>query len=64
MDYCNKEIDTLIAQQSAEPNQEKRKQIVWDRSQAYPGRSSPDDLLHARRHLLAARSEEHDHYDQ
>jgi peptide/nickel transport system substrate-binding protein len=30
MDYCNKEIDTLIAEQSAEPDQEKRKQIVWD----------------------------------
>ena len=30
MDYCNKEIDALIAQQSAERDQEKRKQIAWE----------------------------------
>ena len=30
MDYCNKEIDALIAQQSAERDPEKRKQIVWE----------------------------------
>jgi peptide/nickel transport system substrate-binding protein len=29
MDYCNKEIDSLIAQQSAERDQEKRKKIAW-----------------------------------
>src|SRR4029077_7177430 len=27
--YCNAEVDKLIDQQSAEPNREKRKQIVW-----------------------------------
>ncbi|HTG22352.1 MAG TPA: ABC transporter substrate-binding protein, partial [Reyranella sp.] len=30
MDYCNKEIDGLIAQQSAERDQEKRKKIAWE----------------------------------
>jgi peptide/nickel transport system substrate-binding protein len=30
MDYCNKEIDGLIAKQSAERDQEKRKQIAWE----------------------------------
>ncbi|MGD9615994.1 MAG: ABC transporter substrate-binding protein [Alphaproteobacteria bacterium] len=28
--YCNPEIDKLFDQQSTEPNQEKRKQIVWE----------------------------------
>lgn len=30
MDYCNKEIDALIARQSAECDQEKRKLIAWE----------------------------------
>jgi peptide/nickel transport system substrate-binding protein len=30
MDYCNKEIDALIARQSAEPDQQKRKEISWE----------------------------------
>jgi peptide/nickel transport system substrate-binding protein len=30
MDYCNKEIDALIAQQSAERDQDKRKKIAWE----------------------------------
>ena len=30
MDYCNKEIDALIARQSAEKDQEKRKKIAWE----------------------------------
>jgi len=30
MDYCNKDIDALIAKQSMEPNQEQRKQIAWE----------------------------------
>ena len=29
MDYCNKEVDALIERQSAERDQEKRRQIVW-----------------------------------
>jgi len=28
--YCNAEIDKLIDQQSMEPNQEKRRQLVWE----------------------------------
>jgi peptide/nickel transport system substrate-binding protein len=28
--YCNPEIDKLFDRQSAEPNQEKRKQLVWE----------------------------------
>jgi peptide/nickel transport system substrate-binding protein len=28
--YCNPEVDKLIDQQSAEPDQEKRKQLVWE----------------------------------
>src|ERR1700730_17198615 len=28
--YCNPEIDKLIEQQSIEPNQDKRRQLVWD----------------------------------
>ena len=28
--YCNPEIDKLFDQQSAESNQEKRKQLVWE----------------------------------
>ena len=27
--YCSPEVDKLIDQQSAEPNREKRKQLVW-----------------------------------
>lgn len=30
MDYCNKDVDALIARQSAERDQEKRKQIAWE----------------------------------
>ncbi len=30
MDYCNKEVDALIAKQSAERDPEKRKQIAWE----------------------------------
>ena len=30
MDYCNKEIDALIAKQSAEKDQDKRRQIAWE----------------------------------
>jgi peptide/nickel transport system substrate-binding protein len=30
MDYCNKDIDALIARQSAERDQDKRKQIAWE----------------------------------
>ena len=30
MDYCNPEIDRLIAAQSAEADQEKRKKIIWE----------------------------------
>jgi peptide/nickel transport system substrate-binding protein len=30
MDYCNKEIDGLIAKQSAERDQELRKKIAWE----------------------------------
>jgi peptide/nickel transport system substrate-binding protein len=30
MDYCNNEIDALIAQQSAERDQDKRKKIAWE----------------------------------
>ena len=30
MDYCNKEVDALIAAQSAERDQEKRKKIAWE----------------------------------
>ncbi|HEX3864207.1 MAG TPA: ABC transporter substrate-binding protein [Stellaceae bacterium] len=28
--YCNKDIDRLVDQQSAEPDQEKRKKLVWE----------------------------------
>lgn len=30
MDYCNKEVDALIARQSAERDQEKRRKIAWE----------------------------------
>lgn len=30
MDYCNKDLDALIARQSGEWDQEKRKQIAWE----------------------------------
>ena len=30
MDYCNKDVDALIARQSTERDQEKRKQIAWE----------------------------------
>ena len=30
MDYCNKELDALVLQQSEEPDQEKRKKMVWE----------------------------------
>jgi peptide/nickel transport system substrate-binding protein len=30
MDYCNKDIDAMIAAQSAERDQEKRKKIAWE----------------------------------
>ena len=30
MDYCNKDLDTLVNQQSMEPDQEKRKHLVWE----------------------------------
>ena len=28
--FCDKEVDALIERQSAEPNAEKRRQLVWD----------------------------------
>ena len=30
MDYCNKEVDALIARQSVEKDQDKRKKIAWE----------------------------------
>ena len=30
MDYCNKDLDALVDQQSMEPDQEKRKRLVWE----------------------------------
>ena len=30
MDYCNKEVDALIAAQSAEKDQDRRKRIAWE----------------------------------
>ena len=30
MDYCNKDLDALVNQQSMEPDQEKRKRLVWE----------------------------------
>ncbi len=30
MDYCNKEIDKLVEEQSSEIDQEKRKKLVWE----------------------------------
>ena len=30
MGYCDKEIDALVDKQSVEPDQAKRKQIVWE----------------------------------
>jgi peptide/nickel transport system substrate-binding protein len=30
MGYCNKELDALVNQQSMEPDQEKRKRLVWE----------------------------------
>jgi len=65
MDYCNKEIDALIARQSAERDQEKRKTIAWEIDRKLTQDAvRADDLLHARRHLRAARSEEHDDHGE
>jgi hypothetical protein len=46
--YCNPEVDKLIDQQSAEPDREKRKQLVWqNREAAGRGRRPTDYLLSA-----------------
>ena len=54
--YCNPEIDKLIDQQSIEPDQEKRKQLVWEiETQAGRGRRPADHLLHPRRRPAGSR---------
>ncbi len=65
MDYCNKEIDAPDRQAvgRAGPG-EAQADRLGDRPQADPGCGAPDALLHARRHLLAARGEERDRHDQ
>ena len=56
MDYCNKEIDAMIAAAvgRARPG-EAQEDRLGDRPQADQRGGAADALLHARRHLLAAR---------
>jgi peptide/nickel transport system substrate-binding protein len=52
--YCDKEVDALIDRQSAEPNAEKRRELVWEIERRLARRLAPDHLLYAHRDLLAA----------
>ena len=52
--YCNPEVDELIEQQSAEADQQRRKQPVWSIECKLP-RTAPDlYVLQPRRDLLVA----------
>jgi len=51
--YCNREVDKLIDQQSAESNVEKRKQLSGGSSGYWPRRAPADHLLPARRNVRA-----------
>ena len=56
--YCNRELDKLIDRQSMEPNQEKRKQLVWQIDSKLQEDVVRPILYHMRQgDLLAARSE-------
>jgi hypothetical protein len=38
--FCDKEVDALIDRQSAEPNAEKRRQLVWEIERRLGGRAT------------------------
>jgi peptide/nickel transport system substrate-binding protein len=48
--YCNPELEKTYEQQSVEPDQEKRKKLVWDRRLARPV-AAARRARRARRHL-------------
>jgi len=53
--YCNAEVDRLLAAQSSEPDKEKRRKIVWGcRASSCRRRGSSDHLVRRGRQLLAA----------
>ena len=53
--YCNKEVDKLIVEQSQETDVAKRKQIVWEiESKIVEDVARPIISLQPRRHLLAS----------
>ena len=59
--YCSPEVDKLVDRQSAEPDKEKRKQLVWEIEQKTGrGRRPAGDLLHPRRPAGSPRSRVHD----
>ncbi len=43
--YCNPGLEKMYEQQSVEPDQEKRKKLVWEIDRQAPGRRGPPDHL-------------------
>jgi hypothetical protein len=52
--YCRPEVDKLIDQQSAEPNREKRKQLVWQIERKLAEDGARPIIFYPRGGLLAA----------
>ena len=63
--YKNPEVDKLIDQQSAEPDREKRKKLVWEIEKKLADDSArPDPGLQRRQHLLDAAAQGYRAADQ
>ena len=63
--YCNKDLEKLFDQQSAETDLAKRKKLVWEIDKKIPGgRGAADPVPRPHRHLLEALRQEHDDHEQ
>ena len=63
--YCNKDLQKLFDQQSAETDRRKAQEAgLGDRQEAAGGRGAADPLPRPGRHLLAALRQGHDDHDQ
>jgi peptide/nickel transport system substrate-binding protein len=59
--YCNPEIDALIDQQSAEPNQERRRNLVWEIERKLVEDGARPIIFYPRHLLASVRKGSHAH---
>ena len=62
--YCDPEIDRMIEQQSREPDQEKRKRIVWEIERRLVEDDAKPLLYFGRGGLLGPQGQGPDHHGQ